>query len=249
MSLPRWRTFATCAALLLAPGLAAAQPASPPPPWSGDAGLSYVQTGGNSETKTVGLAAKGVRENAPWRFESRAAFLRTESTDLVTAKKWAALLRGERALGPRLSAFAQTTWLRDIFAGIKRESAVDAGALYKLLTGPRHLLSTSAALAFTDESRLPPAADRRFAGSRVGVAYRLKFGARAELGADGDYLLPFGDFGQSRAHSALTLTSTMSRALALKLSHQLSYVKEPVPGKKNTDTELLASIVARWPPP
>src|SRR5687767_186973 len=77
-----------------------AQSASPPPPpeWSGEAGLSYVQTGGNTDTQTVGLSAKGLRQTRQWKAEARGAFLRTESADLVTAKKWTALGRGDRSL-------------------------------------------------------------------------------------------------------------------------------------------------------
>lgn len=245
------RLFAVSVSLALLPLTVYAQtPApSPPPEWSGEAGLSYVQTGGNTDTQTVGLSAKGLRQTRQWKAEARGAFLRTESADLVTAKKWTALGRGDRSLTERLSAYGQTTFLRDLFAGIERENAFDAGALLKLLLGPRHTLSTTAGLAYTTESRIAPAEDRSFLGSRFGAAYRLKIREGSEAGADADYLLAFGDPGASRAHTALTLTSALGRVLALRVSHQLSYVREPVPGKKKTDTELLASIVARWPPP
>lgn len=246
MSSPR---LAALAVLCATPALAQAPPASPPPPpLAAEAGLSYVQTGGNSDTQTVGLAVQALRWDPKWRVLGRAAFLRNEADDVVSAKKWSALLRGERALTERLAAYAESTFLRDVFAGIERENALDLGAAYDAVKDDRHLLVASLALAFTDESRTAPAEDRSFGGLRPGVGYRLKLRA-GELLAAADWLQAFGDTGASRGRVNVAVASALSRLLALKVSHQLAYVKEPVPGKKKTDRELLASIVARWPPP
>jgi putative salt-induced outer membrane protein YdiY len=216
--------------------------------WSGEAGLSYVQTGGNSEAQTLGLSLQGLHQREPWKLLARAGVLRSETAEVLSVEKWAALLRADRTIRARLSAFAQTSYLRDLFAGIERENAVDAGLLYELVKTDRHALAASAALAYTDESRTAPGEDRSFAGTRAGLSYGLKLRA-GELGAHADYLFSLGDSGGSRARTGLTLTSALSRFLAVRISHQLGYVREPVPGKEKTDTELLASIVARWPPP
>jgi hypothetical protein len=200
--------------------------------WSGEAGLSYVQTGGNTETQTVGAAARLTHDGARWKTEAQAGFLRGEAADTVTAKKWTAIGKAARAFDERLSAFGQTSYRRDLFAGIERENLLDA-------TGTA---------SFTDESRIAPADDRSFVGGRLGAAYRWKLRPSSELAVDADYLQGLNDADASRAKTAVSVTSALARILALKLTHKLEWVKEPVPGKRRTDTELLASIVARWPP-
>jgi putative salt-induced outer membrane protein YdiY len=221
--------------------------ASPPPVWTGEAGLSYVQTGGNTQTQTIGTSARLTHEGGVWKAEAQAAFLRAEASDEVTAKKWTALAKGSRALGDRLGAYGQTTFLRDVFAGIERENAFDLGGILKVLSGPRQVLDATATVAFTDESRLG-AEDRSFLGGRLGAAYKLKLAQASELAVEADYLQGFSDADASRARTAVSITSALGRILALKVTHKLAWVKEPVPGKDGTDTELLASIVARWPP-
>jgi putative salt-induced outer membrane protein YdiY len=230
---------------------AAASPAQEPPSspstgWQGEAGLSYVQTGGNSDTQTFGVAGK-LLHTGKWSGEASGSLLRTESDDEVTAKKWNGLLRGTRLVRPRLRVLAQTTFLRDLFAGIERETAFDGGVQVELLGGERETLSASLSLAAAHEDRIAPAADRTFLGMRTGVSWRRALGSGSEILAEGNYLRGLDDPRASRAQTSLAVTSSIARVFALKVAHRLLWLQSPVPGKKAADTELVASLVARWP--
>jgi putative salt-induced outer membrane protein YdiY len=217
--------------------------------WSGEAGLSYVQNSGNSETSTFGTSLKLFREQGPWRIGVGGAFLRSADSGVRTAERLDGLLRAERALGSRVSLYAQLGYLRNEFAGIDGSETLEAGGLYKLVDGPRHVLAASVSLAYDWEQRLSPALDRDFLGGRGGVSYRLKLSESAAFGEEIDYLQSFKEAGDGRLTSKATLTTAVNRVLALKLGDHLTYYNNPVPGKKKSDHTIFASIVARWPAP
>jgi putative salt-induced outer membrane protein len=238
------------AALFFAAGALEAQapaPApTPPPTWSGDGSVSFVQTTGNSQNRSLGAGFNLVYQTAPWKAAFRAAFIETKADDVETSRRFDTALRGERAFGERIAAYGQVSYLRDLFAGIEGREIGEAGGVYKFLTGPQHLLSASAGLAYTKEQRVAPAEDLSFTGATAGVSYRWKLSPTAEFAEDLNYLYDFKDSSDWRAGAMTSLTASVTKILSVKLSHQLSYLHVPVPGKKRTDTILLASLVAKF---
>lgn len=220
-----------------------------PPVWSGEAGLSYVQTTGNSDASTFGASLKLSRQKDPWKVALATAFVRTATGGVTSAEKFDALLRGERGLGARFAVYSQGAFLRDAFAGIDGQEIIEAGGLYKLATGPKHFLALSASLAYTAEQRTEPNPDRNFLGGRTGLGYKFQISPTAEFSEDVSYLQSFESSSDGRVAQRAALSANMSRVFALKLAHELLYLRDPVPGKKSTDNTLLASIVAKWPAP
>jgi len=241
---------ALVAATLLVASPSAAQGAPPPPVvWSGEAGLSYVQTTGNSENSTLGAGLKLGYQRDVWTVSFATAFVRTQSDGLKNAEKFDAMLRGERGFGERVAVYAQGAFLRDLFAGIDGQETVESGGLYKLATGPKHSFSLSAALAYTAEQRLAPSPDRNFAGGRGALAYTWQISPTARFTENLSYLQSFKASADGRVLHRAALTANINEIFALKLAHELLYFRDPVPGKKRTDTTVLVSIVARWPTP
>lgn len=235
-------------ALLASPALG--QGAAPAPPlWSGEAGLSYVQTSGNSDSATLGAGLKLLRESGPWKVGFAGAFVRTETDDVKSAEKLDALLRAERALGERFAVYGQGSYLRDVFAGIDGQETFESGGLYKLAIGPRHFFSLSGALAYTAEQRAEPNPDRNFVGGRAGLSYKWQISANAAFTEDLSYLQSFKDSADGRILQKATITANINKIFAIKLGQELLYYRDPVPGKKSTDNTILASIVAKWPAP
>jgi putative salt-induced outer membrane protein len=219
---------------------------TPPPTWSGDASVSFVQTTGNSRNRSLGAGLNVVYQTAPWKVAFTTAFIETKADDVETSRRFNAALRGERSLTERIAAYGQVSYVRDLFAGIEGQEIGEAGGVYKFLTGPRHLLSASAGLAYTKEQRVSPAQDLSFAGATAGISYRWKISPTAEFGEDLNYLYDFKDSSDWRAGAVTSLTASVTKILSVKLSHQLSYLHSPVPGKKRTDTILLASLIAKF---
>jgi putative salt-induced outer membrane protein YdiY len=169
------------AALLLVSRSAAQAPPPPPPGWSGEAGLSYVQTAGNSQSSTIGAGLKLIYQRRPWRLSLGTSFIRTETDDVTSAEKFDSMLRAERGFGERLAVYGQGSFLHEPFAGIDGQETFEAGGLYKPAIGPRHFVSLSAALAYTAEQRGGSSPDRNFAGARAGVAYKWQLSRNAAV--------------------------------------------------------------------
>jgi putative salt-induced outer membrane protein len=222
------------------------KPPKTPPTFSGEGSLSYVQTGGNSDSKTFGAGLDVVIQPAPWKIELKSSFVTNEADGKETARKFSGSLRGDRNLSPRVALYAQGSYLRDRFAGIDGQEILQAGVQYTLLTGPAHTLSASAGLADTKEQRIE-ANNRSFLGGSVGLDYQWKIGATSVFSENVGYLPDFEESSDWRLNAATSLTTSINSVLAVKLSHQLTYVNSPVPGKRKTDTTFLASLVAKWP--
>ncbi len=213
--------------------------------WSGEASLSFVQTTGNTENQTLGAGLKAAWQNAPWKVSFAAAYLRAKAADLETARKTNAALRGDYDLTARVGVYAQESYMKDRFAGIDSQWITEGGATYKLLLGPVHALSASAGLAYTSENRLPPDSDRRFLGGIAGISYKWKISSSADFGEDAVFLQSFKASRDWRFNNAASLSVSMTKVLAVKLTHQLSYLHLPATGKTRTDTTFLASLVAK----
>jgi len=229
----------------------AQEPAAPaaPPVWSGEGGLSYLKTSGNSDSMTFGAALKLFHEREKWKTGIAGGFLRSSESDAVTAERIDALLRAERAFGPRFSVYGQGSYLRNQFAAIDGQETLEAGGLYKLLTGPKHFLDASAALSYTWEQRQAPALDRDFVGGRGALAYKWQISSSADFTEGIDYLQSFKESSDGRLTSRTALTASINKVLAVKLGNNLLYYNSPAPGKKKTDNTISAAIVARWPAP
>jgi len=228
---------------------AAAAPPPPPPTWSGEGGLSYLKTSGNSDNSTFGATLKLSHEKDAWKVGFAGGFLRSVESELKTAERMDARLRAERAFGPRFAFYGQGSYLRDQFAGIDGQETLETGGLYKLATGPKHFLSASLALGYTWEQRQLPDLDRDFVGGRGGLAYKWQISGTAEFTQDLDYLQSFKESNDGRLTSKTALTASINKVLAIKLGNALYYYQSPSPGKKTTDNTISAAIVARWPAP
>jgi putative salt-induced outer membrane protein YdiY len=222
-------------------------PPPPPPPWSGEASGSWVQNTGNSISQSIGAGLALGYESAPWKMTFKSDFVRNSSEDVKQAEKLSGLLRGERALGDRVSLFAQASALRDEFAGFDGQETLEAGAIVKLARGPKHKLSLGAGLGYTAEQRQLPDEDRSYASARLGLGYKWALSATAQFSEDANLLADLGDSANWHGSTLTALTAEVSKILALRVSHQLAYAHQPVPGKRATDTTFLASVVAKWP--
>jgi putative salt-induced outer membrane protein YdiY len=191
-------------AVLLLPSFAPAQTAPPPttaPPaaaaetnptgWTAKAGLSFVQTSGNSETSTLGikfnaaynwertyftLVGSGVRSDTT--FKDTFAVGTPESFDVVevedeqkTAENYALDASLDHNITDRFYWGGGVGWLRNTFAGVDNRYAARAGVGY-IWTDPKSAgvqFRTGAFLTLTSQSLVvdDPTVDDTFVGVRA----------------------------------------------------------------------------------
>jgi putative salt-induced outer membrane protein len=242
------RTIAALIITMLSavPLYAQAPPAAEPPPrWERKAEVSFVGTGGNTETQSAGLGASMVYRPGVWTTEAKARFVRSEANAVETARSLTADLRQGRALTPRVDVFGRYGFLSDEFSGIDARSTIDGGLGYKLLMGPAHTLRVDGGLGYSREDRVT-GAELSFALANFGTAYKWQITGTTDLTDSAIYTRSLDEGEDWRFNNTIALTAALASIFSLKAAHELKHANAPVPGFEATDTLMSVALVAKW---
>jgi putative salt-induced outer membrane protein YdiY len=232
---------ATIGFTLLNAHISFAQP-PPPKPREGKAEFALVTTSGNAASQSIGAAGEVTFRPPQWVVDGKAAFVRNEAEDVLNAKSFAARGRLARVLTPRLQAFGQHAYLRDLFAGVEHRNFTDGGLSYLLLETARQTLYADASVGYLNEQRVNvPTLSTATAGP--GARYKFRLSETSDITEDLLFAFDLSEDGTWRLAQALALTARVAAPLSLKLSNIIRYVDEPVPGFEKTDTITSAALV------
>ena len=226
------------------------QPPPPPPPplAEGTAELAFVGTSGNASTSTFSVGGELIARPDSWLVRNRAAFVRNESEDALTAESWIYGLRVEHRLTDRLSAFGDYAFFRDRFSGIAKRNGLTAGATWKAVDRPAHRLSFDAGAGYLNEDRLT-GLDISSATYSGAAAYRWKLSETSEINDETLVTGTFDDRDDWRVLHTLGVTAQLNAVLSLKFSTAARYAKSPAPGFRRTDTTTAIALVAKFTRP
>jgi putative salt-induced outer membrane protein len=228
------------------PCWAQAPPAAEPPPrLERKAEVSFVATGGNSDTQTVGVGGSVVWRPDPWTTEAKVSFVRSETSDIETARTLSADLRQGRTLTPRVDVFGRYGFLSNEFAGIESRSTIDGGVGYKLLLGPVHTLRADAGLGYSHENRVDQDA-LSFPLANFGGAYKWQISKTADLTNAALFSTSLDEGEDWRFGNAFAVTAALTSVFSLKAVHEVKYVNAPVPTFEKTDTLMSVALVAKF---
>jgi putative salt-induced outer membrane protein YdiY len=220
----------------------AQQPPPPPKPREGKAEFAFVSTTGNAASQTIGASGEIILRPPQWVVEGKLAFVRNEADNEVAAKSFAARGRVSRVLSPRLQAYGQHAYLRDLFAGVEHRNATEGGLSFLVLETARQTLFADAGLGYLNEQRVG-VDSLSTATASTGARYKLKLSETSDITEDFLTSFDLSDEGTWRLYQAIALTAKVAAPLALKLSNVVRYVGEPVPGFEQTDTITSAALV------
>ena len=242
------KRFATISILayLVAPP-ARAEENAPVKNWSDEAELSYVETSGNSDVKT--LSAKNFlkykftdRLSGSWKL----AALRGEAAGTLTAERYLTELRGDYAVTARTYAFVTTGWLKDEFAGITSSASIGPGVGYKFLTGPMHFLIGEAGLVYVAERYTNNTESTRVDGRLFG-SYVYAFTDKNKFLQTLEYLYDFDDADNYRFNSETALVTALASVFSIKISYTVRYDHQPIPATLDeTDSVLAVALLANF---
>ena len=223
-------------------GIAAAQQPPPPKAREGKAEFALVTTSGNASTQSIGAAGRIIFRPPQWVIDGQVAFVRNEAEDVVSAKSFAARGRGARVLTPRLQAFGQHSYLRDLFSGVVHRNLTEGGISYLIAQTGRNTLYADAGLGYLKERRtVGVSLSTPTAGA--GTRYKLQLSETSDITDDLLMSFDFSDEGTWRFEHAIALTARVAAPLSLKVSNLLRYVDEPVAGFEQTDMITSAALV------
>jgi len=161
----------------------------PPPKLEATAQASALATTGNASAQSLGFAGDVVARPGLWIHSGKATFAQTRDDEGLEARSIATLFRSERTLSPRLSAFGQYDFLRDLFAGIEQRHTTAGGLSFLAINSAAHKLRLDGGIGYQHESRLN-AEDTDSAVLLGGLVYRWKISMNSEIVEEVYFILP-----------------------------------------------------------
>jgi putative salt-induced outer membrane protein YdiY len=216
--------------------------------WENATEVSFVSTGGNASSSTLGLKASLTGTGDPHSFKLELGGIRAESERTIrtatgdpnsftinettiselTAESYLARARYDRALGAGF-LFTGSGWERNTFAGIQNRLSFVGGFGRTWVESESGRFKTDLGGTYTIQKDVDPVpgADDAFGGLRVTVEAIRQVSASAELASTliaDENLEERGDF---RADWVSSLSVAISEGLALKTSAQILFDSEP----------------------
>jgi len=241
------KTFVLALGIWLLPILVFAQaaPPAPPPRQEGNTEFAFVSTTGNADTQTVGLAGEYHFRPELWHFQWKAAYVRNESENILSAESFRALFRSDRTLTARTTAFGQWTYLHDAFAAIDHRNVISGGLSYLLVPPAPHELWVDGGIGYANEQRIV-GDDISTAIGLTGLRYKFKLSDTAEVSDDLGMEFSFSEGDDWRLSNIASVAAKLTTIFALKLSYTTRFVNAPAPGIETTDTITAVALVAKF---
>jgi len=234
----------TALVLSLVPGAAQAQAG-----WKNSTELSFVRTGGNAESSTLGIAGTVTRSWERTELKIEAGGIRTRTTRFervavgtesdyrieetsdseVSAENYHARVRVDRRFSERTSVFVQSGWTRNTFSGIRHRFVNVTGVSHRWLDREGQRLRTAYGVTHTVERAVVPDPDDsgRFLGLRLSTDYWLKLTDNTEwtsnLVVDGNGT----EASDLRADWVNSLGVAMNDHFGLKTSLRTTFDNQP----------------------
>ena len=213
-----------------------------PPTWKLDSELSFVGTGGNTSTQTLGLASNLLHQAKGATSRVQVSFVTSEADKVTRARATDVQARHGVDVRNGLGVFGRLAYGRDRFAGIANRVVIEGGVSYDAEDSPVQSLTLEGSAGFTSENRVG-SADLRFAGATGTIAYGRTITPATELHDDLAVMADLTSGRNWRTTNAVTFQATLTRLLSLKLSQAVEYRHVPVPGFGRLDTRTSAALV------
>jgi putative salt-induced outer membrane protein len=216
-------------------GIAAAQapaPAGPPDPFVGSVALGYLSTSGNTETTNGNASFKTDWDlDGPWRHTWTALAITARTSDVTTAKAYAAGYKGARDINELSYLFASGDWRQDRFSGFDRQATEAVGYGRRLIDTNRQRLAVEGGVG-AKQSDLTDG--RKFDEGivRGGLDYLLRISDNAEFSQR--LLIEQGDENRY-SESTSALKARIIGDIALVLSFVIKNNSDVPVGVQNTD--------------
>lgn len=244
------RTASRSAALLAAVVLAT--PALAVEPWSGDVGVGYLATSGNSESSSVNGKFELVYTAKRWRNTLNGAATQSAQEDEATgetrrsAERYTAGDKADFNFTERDYAFVAFEWEKDLVGPIRERMSETAGYGRKVLTGPEHTLELElgAGVRQTETQVTPEAPVAVTSDDAIGrgrLAYRWAF---TENNHFAETIKVESGESNTLSESVSELKLQVVGALFALASFTVRQNSDVPPGTEKTDT--IASFSLGW---
>jgi len=209
--------------------------------------LGYIQTDGNTKTKTFNLDANAKKAWAKHQVSLKLEGQYGSAEDIETKKKYLIEANYDYAFTDTFAFNYLAGYKSDIFAGFDYQMYTGPGAKYQAIKTKKHDLSVTGNILYSQDNYHVPNANgddtNDYTGYRAQGIYlwniinNLKF--TQELGIRGD----FDNSENYFVNSKTALTTKISDIFSAGISYKIDYVNQPLPGLDNKDTTFTANLI------
>jgi len=228
---------------LTLPSIAAADDSK----WQDEAELSYVSTGGNTEVTSL-----SGKNKLTYRFTDKlkgvwdVSALYGETEGEKTAERYATEVRFDYDFNAKIYLAGIGGWLQDEFAGIDRRLYLGPAVGYKILTGPKHVLSAEGGVDYVTEEYTNDE-DAEYMRGRAFGSYEFLLTEKSKFTQTLELLYDFEDSDNYNVNSVSALITSLSDTFSIKTSYEIHYDNEPVPDDlEETDTILSVALIVNF---
>lgn len=215
----------------------------PPPPWKGSVGLAYVETSGNSSSKTFSGELKIERNFSPSKLTLQGSALYSESNDVTSDENWYGSLKYDRHLTERSYLYLLQKTERNTFQGIEFRYTYQGGFGYYLLNSPKDVLKAELGAGYIHEDQINPFPDRGFPSARVFGGYTHNFTEKSRFDEWVEYLPSLKKKKDYLINEETALITNLVGSLALKVSFTVAYDNLPPPGHEKSDRTFKTALL------
>jgi len=244
------RKVVFCIFLLAAasvPVFAQAQAQAPPKAFSGNFGIGFALTGGNTDTKSFNLSYEATHDPKTKNvFKSKGFYLRSSSKDQLTAESLRLDFRDDYLLSKRVTAYGAMGYLKDPFKGISYLLNPQGGIGVNVIRSDSAKLSLSGGAGAVWEKN--EGLDVRSSGTlNAGQSFSLKLSNTAKLTENLTGMWKTKDFADALYHFDIALVATVVKRVDVKLEFMDEYKnRTPLVTIKKNDTAFITSLLYKF---
>lgn len=221
-----------------------------PKPYSSSSSFSLLMTSGNAKDLTLGLDTEQNLNLGKNQIQFKVSVIYSESKGSKESEVYTSHIEYKRTFTPRAYFIGLGRWERNVLAGYNYRFALTVGGGYLWTKSEKLEFSSEAALGWSRENNVEKETDNNisfsFASCLICSKLKIALSKTSEFTSHEIFFINIDNTEDYRLSSLASLSVSINRNLALKLSYQFKYNHVPVPGFKGTDHYLLSSLVLNY---
>ena len=207
--------------------------------------LGYIQTTGNTETRTFNLDTKWEKtwdkHVFTWTFDGQYA----EDDDIESKNKFYTELEYDYKFTERFAFNYLAGYKKDKFSAFDDQFYTGPGAKYKAIMTKVHNLSLEGNILYSSDTYIQTDEVNDYAALRLKGVYDWKIDKTFKFGQELTYRADFSDMQNYFVYSKTDLTAKMTDIFSAGISYKVDYVN--LPGdKKSTDTTFTVGLIVDY---
>ena len=205
--------------------------------------LGYMQTDGNTKTKSFNLDAMVKKAWDKHHTSLKLSGQYGSADDVENKKKYLVEGNYDYAFTKYFAFNYLIGYKSDIYSGFDYQIYTGPGAKYQAIKNEKQALSFTASILYNEDKYYPSEDTNSYSGYRAGGVYNLNINKNLKFIQE---LSIRGDFDDSENYFATSKTAFISKIsdiFSAGLSYKVDYINLPVAGKENKDSTLTANLI------